>query len=288
MAHCEDYLLFPENIGANLSIDEVSLSKGELYTFVTNKAGKGKRRTIVACISGTKSADITKVLQKIPVKQRSQVKEVTLDMAQNMASAVRSSFSQAQLVTDRFHVVKLALEALQTVRTGFRWEESDKENEAIVQAKKEGKKYFAKEFSNGDTSRQLLARSRYILAKKEKDWTQTQQERAKLLFENYPKLATGYKHVIKLRTIYENTSKIDALVKLKNWIDKTRTLEIKEFDSVANTIENNFETILNFFNNRSTNANAESFNSKIKLFRANQRGVKDTKFFLFRLTKLFA
>nr|WP_302850224.1 transposase [Polaribacter cellanae] len=48
------------------------------------------------------------------------------------------------------------------------------------------------------------------------------------------------------------------------------------------------ETILNFFNNRSTNANAESFNSKIKLFRPNQRGVRDTQFFLFRLEKLFA
>ncbi|MCB6000526.1 transposase, partial [Flavobacterium psychrophilum] len=37
-----------------------------------------------------------------------------------------------------------------------------------------------------------------------------------------------------------------------------------------------------------TNANAESFNSKIKLFRANQRGVVDVKFFLFRMEKLFA
>ena len=46
--------------------------------------------------------------------------------------------------------------------------------------------------------------------------------------------------------------------------------------------------ILNFFNNRSTNANAESFNAKLKLFRANQRGVKDKTFFLFRMMKLFA
>ena len=43
-----------------------------------------------------------------------------------------------------------------------------------------------------------------------------------------------------------------------------------------------FETILNFFDNRNTNANAESFNSKIKLFRANQRGVRDTSFFLYQ------
>ena len=40
---------------------------------------------------------------------------------------------------------------------------------------------------------------------------------------------------------------------------------------------------MNFFNNRITNANAESFNSKIKNFRANLRGVTDIKFFLFRL-----
>jgi transposase len=48
------------------------------------------------------------------------------------------------------------------------------------------------------------------------------------------------------------------------------------------------ETILNFFEYRNTNANAESFNAKIKLFRANLRGVTDVRFFLFRLEKLFA
>ncbi len=43
---------------------------------------------------------------------------------------------------------------------------------------------------------------------------------------------------------------------------------------------------VNFFKNRNTNANAESFNAKIKLFRANLRGVTDTEFFLFRLFRL--
>ncbi|MDD4531067.1 MAG: transposase, partial [Candidatus Gracilibacteria bacterium] len=58
--------------------------------------------------------------------------------------------------------------------------------------------------------------------------------------------------------------------------------------TVAHTIKYNREQIPNFFINRNTNANAESFNSKIKLFRANLRGVTDTDFFLFRLYKLFA
>jgi transposase len=75
---------------------------------------------------------------------------------------------------------------------------------------------------------------------------------------------------------------------LVEWIEKINDLKIKEFNTATNTINNKMETILNFFINRNTNASAESFNAKIKLFRANLRGVTDTKFFLFRLQKLFA
>ncbi|MBD5358182.1 MAG: transposase, partial [Bacteroides sp.] len=45
---------------------------------------------------------------------------------------------------------------------------------------------------------------------------------------------------------------------------------------------------INFFDNRSTNAAAESMNSKIKAFRAKLHGVNDTKFFIFRLCNLYA
>jgi transposase len=58
------------------------------------------------------------------------VKEITLDMARNMETAVRNNFPDASLVTDRFHVVKLMIEALQYLRTKFRWEAIDQENES--------------------------------------------------------------------------------------------------------------------------------------------------------------
>lgn len=64
--------------------------------------------------------------------------------------------------------------------------------------------------------------------------------------------------------------------------------KIAEFNTVVNSLERHLKGILNFFTNRNTNANAESFNSKIKGFRANLRGVSDVKFFLFRIHKLFA
>lgn len=271
-----------------MSIDELSLSQGELYTFVTNKKGRGKQGSLVASIKGTLTRDIVAVLNKIPLELRTTVKEVTLDMANNMESSVSQAFPSAKLVTDRFHVVRLALEALQHLRIKSRWEELDKENEAIEKAKKQGKKYRSIELENGDTPKQLLARCRYVIAKKPNEWTLSQQQRASILFSRYPVLQTAYQHVLEFRNIYELKSKNEAEKRFTKWIDKTNELKINEFNTVANTLKSNQKNILNFFIHRNTNANAESFNSKIKLFRANLRGVVDTKFFLFRIEKLFA
>jgi transposase len=319
--HACEYLIFPENIGPHLSIDELSLSKGELYTFVTNKDGKGKMGTLVAVIMGTKADDIKVVLQKISIEKRNLVTEVTLDMAKNMEAGVKSAFPDAVLVTDRFHVAKLALDALQHIRVKLRWAEMDIENNALAAlkvAKKELdialkesaeqpdkqvkliEEYKTKvaenqpiEFENGDSPKQLLARSRYILAKKEEQWTSNQKERATILFEKYPVLETAYHEVLAFRNIYEEQNIDKARLKFEAWIKQVQDKEMKAFYTVANTVNNNLENILNFFRNRHTNANAESFKRivaplKIKLFRANQRGVTDTKFFLFRLHKLFA
>ena len=286
--HAEDYMFFASNIGKYLSLDETSLSKGELYTYLTNKEGKGKKGTLVACIKGTKSSEIIDIITKIPLEERLKVEEVTIDMARNMEAAVRICFPNARIVTDRFHVVKLVLDALQHLRIKLRWEAIETENQDIAESKIKGVKFKSEEFSNGDTLKQLLARSRYILAKKEKDWTENQSIRAAILYKKYPELKKAYNHCMKLRNIYEITSKSAAEKQLDQWIEKTNQLNFKEFYTAANSINYNRENILNFFDNRSTNASAESFNSKIKLFRANLRGVTDVKFFLFRLYKLFA
>lgn len=107
------------------------MSKGELYTFVTNKNGRGKKKTLVASIKGTKSQEIIYVINKIPLDKRKLVKEITLDMANNMQLASKMCFPESYLVTDRFHVVKLIMEALQHLRIKYRWEEIEKENQAI-------------------------------------------------------------------------------------------------------------------------------------------------------------
>lgn len=281
-------MIFPENLGEHLSIDETSLSKGELYTYVTNKAGKGKKGTLVASIKGTKVKEIVEVLSKLPLEQRLKVKSITLDMAKNMEAAVKQAFPTATLIIDHFHVARLSTEALQHMRIDLRWKELENENQAIAEARKKKIRYKAEVLTNEDTPKQLLARSRFVLAKNEWEWTEAQKQRAKLLFKRYPELKQAYEHVAKFRSIYRVTDRETAKALFLEWIALTENLKLKCFYTVANTVKFNLDNILNYFIYRLTNANAESFNSKIKLFRANQRGVRDVAFFQFRIATLFA
>jgi len=288
-AHAKKWLLFPKNIGKRLSIDETSLSNGELYTILTNKAGKGRKGTIVAMVAGTKAETVISIIEKIPLKQRNLVKEITLDMAGNMSLIAKKCFFNATRVTDRFHVQKLATEALQEIRIKHRWEAIDQENEAMEKAKKSNANYEFKTLANGDTLKQLLARSRYFLYKNKSKWTQNQIERAALLFELYPDIYKGYNLTQELRGIFENTTdKIIGFAKLAKWHEKVYQSGFKSFNTISRTITNHYQTILNYFDNRSTNASAESFNAKIKAFRSKFRGVRNVEYFLFRLTNIYA
>ena len=287
--HATDWILFEKNIGPHLSIDETALSQGELYTVLTNKAAKGKKGALVAMIKGTDSERISRILKKIPRNTRIKVKEVTLDMAGNMGLIVKKSFPNAVQVIDRFHVQKLALDALQEIRIKHRWNAIDQENDAIEQARTRNLKYSPEILPNGDTLKQLLARSRYLLYKTNAKWTPNQTERAKILFEKYPDIEKAYKLCQNLSWIFNNTKdKTSALIRLAKWDEKVRQAKFKSFNTIARTMSIHYKNILNYFDNRSTNASAESFNAKIKAFRTQFRGVRNVEFFLFRLTRIFA
>ena len=61
LEHADEWILFPENIGPHLAIDESSLSNGELYTFVTNRDRHTHEESLVAAVAGTKSEDVIPV-----------------------------------------------------------------------------------------------------------------------------------------------------------------------------------------------------------------------------------
>ncbi len=258
-------------------------------------------------ISGTKSEDIIEVINKIPQSIRNKVKEVTVDMAANMHLVIKRCFRKADSVVDRFHVQKLALDGLDQLRVSRRWEAIDDENRGMAQARINGIQYVPSTFENGDTLKQLLLRSRHLLFKSREKWSDSQKKRARILFGLYPEIEKAYNITNNLRCIFnQRYTKDVAKAKLALWYNKTEEFidEYKEirfkykkdptktisnpFNSILNSIQSYSDKILNFFNNRSTNASAECFNSKLKAFRADMRGVSDIPFFLYRLANIYA
>lgn len=288
-SHAEDWILYPENLSHQLSLDEVSLSDGELYTVLTSKKGMGRKGSIVAIIKGTKSDNVIGYLLKINKKLRLNVKGITLDMAGSMKLIAKRCFPNATQIIDRFHVQKLAIEALQELRISHRWEAIEQENNLLMEVKEKKNNPEIETFENGDTRKQLLARSRYLLYKTREKWTESQNQRAEILFSQYPDLEKAYNLSDGLRKIYnQNIQKSVAMLKLAHWFKEVEESRFKAFSVLRKTIINHYNEILNYFERRSTNASAESFNAKIKNFRLQLRGVRDKAFFLFRLSKLFA
>ncbi|MGO1245343.1 MAG: ISL3 family transposase [Sphingobacteriaceae bacterium] len=149
--------------------------------------------------------------------------------------------------------------------------------------------HYPETLANGDTKKQLLARSRYLLNKSEHKWTLNHREPAALLFERYSDIEKAYKLSQELSWIFNTTiDKIYAFTRLAKWTDKVEQAGFKSFNTVSRTINIHHKKIMNYFDNKSTNASVESFNAKIKAFRSQFRGVKDINFFLSRLIKLFA
>lgn len=242
--HADKWLLFPENICPKLAIDESSLSNVELYTFVTNRDARTRERSLVAIVAGTKSEDIIAVLERIDDERRHAVKEVTLDLSDSMRKIVRSVFPKASRVIDRFHIQKLACDAVQELRVKHRWEAIQQANDEMEEAKLNGEDYVPFRFPNGDTCKELLIRSRCLLFKSAEKWTGRQKQRAAILFEEYPDIRTAYGLCHSLRMIFsKNTIKDAARLSMAKWYNKVEEAGFHSFNVIAVTFYEHYDEI---------------------------------------------
>ena len=284
-----------------MSLDETCLSNGDVYTILTNKEARGRKGALVAMIRGVATDTVSAVLKKIPLRIRLKVRTVTTDLSSAMMLTARTSFPGAALINDRFHVQQLISEAVDQLRIRHRWEVLDAENKAIRehrQKRREARTRQEKEalghwepqrMSNGETMPQIMARSRHIILKHKSKWNGQQKERAKILFERFPDIEAAYGLFLKLVDIFnEKSTPGVARLNLARWHNEVEAFGDNGFNKVIETFENHNATIINYFEERLTNASAESFNAKIKAFRTQFRGVGDIKFFMFRLAKLYA
>ena len=301
LGHAEEYMLFPDNFGADLSLDETCLSNGEVYTILTNKAARGGKGALAAMIRGVASDTVVAVLRRVPYEIRQKVRTVTTDLSSAMMMTARAAFPKAMLVNDRFHVQRLVSEAIDQMRIGLRWEILAEENKAIrahrarrKAARTRAEKDLVGEWEpermeNGETRPQIMARSRHIILTHKSKWNAQQQERAGILFRMFPRLEQAYNIYLELVDIFNKKSvPSEARLNLARWYNKVEDFGDEGFNKVIETFENHSHTIINYFVDRLTNASAESFNAKIKAFRSQFRGVGDIKFFMYRLATLYS
>lgn len=271
------------NIGPYMSLDETCLSNGEVWTFLTNKDGHGGKGTLAAAIPGTKSDEIISILvAAMDRSTRRKVKEVTCDLSPSMMLIAAEVFYNAHVVNDRFHVQQVYNEAVDEIRIDIR-------RQLIAEDNNRDKSTPPVTYSNGETMRQILARSKHSLMMAQNKWSDIQRHRVNILFKHYPILKTAYSLAMQLRRIFNmKISPTNAMEKMNRWYENVMALGNNNFRSVIKTFKNHAPTILNYFRRRATNASAEAFNSKVKIFRSQMRGVRDRNFFIFRLVKLYA
>ena len=273
----------PANIGPYMSLDETCVSNGEVCTFLTNKDGKGDKGTLAAAIPGTRSEEIISILVNAMGKSvRRRVKEITCDLSPSMMLIAGEVFYNAHVVNDRFHVQKVYNEAVDEIRIDIR-------RKLIAEENERDRLIPPVTYSNGETMRQILARSKHTLMMSSNKWTDIQRHRVNILFKHFPILKDAYNLAMDLRKIFNTkTTPTKAMKKMNDWYEKVRQFGNTNFRSVIKTFKNHAPTVLNYFRRRATNASAEAFNSKVKIFRAQMKGVRDRSFFIFRLVKLYA
>ena len=317
--HASEWVLLPQNTGKEYGIDETSL-QGELYTIVHNKDAHGRRGAIVAIVKGTNPVDVLKVLMQMSEDERETTESITMDLSDSMRAIAREAFPNAIVIRDCFHVVKRGgegceeirlrlkreaikdlnkkrtefrkyLERLATQRKSYRKKMKAKHGKKWKKSKR-GKKpkrlntrFEPPKLKNGETLVEALTRCRKQLSMSREKWSLSQEKRAKILFELYPKLEEAYNLINSLRAVFSNKklTKETAKEKLGGWYEKVATCTLREIKSVRDTVKFYEDEILNYFTKRQTNASAESLNSKIKCFRAQVKGVRDIPFFMYRL-----
>ena len=200
LEHAEEYMLFPNNFGKDMSLDETCLSNGEVYTILTNKAAHGGKGALAAMVRGVASDTVSAILKKVPRGLRRKVETVTTDLSSAMMLTVRTVFPKAKLISDRFHVQQLMTEAVDQMRIAFRWEVLAEENKAIKEHRAKRKavhtraekeligEWEPERMANGETKPQIMARSSRIILMHKSKWNAQQHSRAEILFPMFPDL----------------------------------------------------------------------------------------------------
>lgn len=273
----------PENMGSYMAIDEKQVGK-KMYTLITN-IGTGK---IAFMAQSIKPSELAQAIHEYLGATLGAVRSMSCDMAASFIKLSKEVFLNADLVIDKFHVVKHLMDALQQVRRELKTECLNKGTNVPKKAGPVDESEEDRIWSDAE----MLERSRYVLVRPETEWEEQEKEMMGDLFKKHPVLKTAHSLTQDLRKWYDKSNvgrrKRDIEKGFDDWCAAVNKSGIGPLKAVRKMMEKHLGGILNYFLEGKTSAKAENMNGKIQRFLANNFGITDRDFFLYRVAGYFS
>ena len=237
----------PRTLGRALGLDEYSRRKGHRYNTLIVDLDRGQP---IATFKGRRAEDVIAWFTSRPQAERDQVEVVVGDMSKTYASAIQQLFGEQVHVIDRFHVVQLAVDALDGV---LRSVQKQLDPEEAKDLKKLRKRWLKS--ANQLNVDELIARY---------EWRR-----------RFPELREVIDWVQNLRTWFERKYAKPAREALLKLIERASQSALEPLQRLSGTLSRWFEPIFRYMRHRYTNGMTEGFNNKIKLIQLIAYGLRN-------------
>lgn len=240
-----------------MGVDEIALLKGHgHYVLMISDLDTGR---IVAVLPDRKKETLQDYLNSWTQEQRDCVKEASMDLWEPYAQAIRTCLPTAQIVADRFHVMKLLTDQVSAVRREI-------------------------QRSLPDKVKTLFKGCRWLLVRNEQDLSVQDKSVLSSIFELSPILQTLHELKEKFRAIFEKVQlRETASLELKKWIQDVEASGLKQLSKFVSTLLSRWEDILNYFNTRLTSGKVEGLNNKAKVIKRTGYGYRNFEHFMMRI-----
>ena len=221
-----------------IGVDEISYGRPKKFLTVVVDHERGR---VVWAAEGKSSETLGQFFQLLGAERSSRIEVVTMDMSAAYIKSVAEQVPHAEIVFDRFHVVRLLLDAIDEVR---------REQQRALE---------------DSDDRKLLKKSRFPLLKN--PWNLTRKEKQKLaaIQINNRSLYRAYLLKESFQSIYDASSVEEADEQFDEWYGWARRSQLRPFVSLAETLRNHWPGIRRFIELRITNGPVEGYNSKIRM-----------------------
>lgn len=240
-----------------LGIDEIALKKRQdQYVLVLSDL---QARRVITVLPDRSKETLEAYLASWTPQARAQVEVVALDLWQPYHLAVGALLPQAQIVGDRFHVMKNL-------------------NDQVTAARREIQR------SLPEAERIHLKGCRWVLVKNEADLTEAEQAKLAAVGQAVPALLELHRLKEDFRTIFETAASREcAAVELEAWITKAEQSGLKRLTKFVATLRNWWDVILNYFHDHVTSGFVEGMNNKLKLIKRAGFGYRNFEHFRLRV-----